>query len=171
MMLDLIKKMMSELSNEESIELFSISRKNLKNRGITRSYNDVGDIGEHRVFEFYKNSPSLPNLQAVKVGTKCVDAITENNNRYSIKATISKVTGVFNGLNNKDSELLQEQLFEYVIIVILDEYLSAKAIYELDWDSFLSLKKWNKSKKTWFLSVTKELKRKAKILYDVDTAV
>ena len=62
-------------------------------------------------------------------------------------------------------------MFEYVIIVLLRKDLSTEAIYELDWESFLSLKKWNSNKRTWYLSITKELKEKAKILYDAESDV
>ncbi|MBU8652402.1 MULTISPECIES: hypothetical protein [Bacillus] len=136
----------------------------MKNRKVIRTNNLVGEIGEYRAFELYNNSPSLPNLQAVNVGTKCVDAINMNNERYSIKATTNKGTGVFNGLNDVGSKLPQEKLFEYVIIVVLGQDISTtEAIYELDWESFLLLKKWHKGKRTWYLSITDELKRKAKI--------
>ncbi|MGG1264909.1 hypothetical protein [Brevibacillus laterosporus] len=96
--------------------------------------------------------------------------INANNERYSIKATTTKGTTVFNGLDDDYSEP-QEQLFEYVVIVVFNKNLSLEAIYELDWKNFLSLKKRSKSKKTWYLTVTKKLKRKAKTLYDIDSDI
>ena len=95
-----------------------------------------------------------------------IDAISDINKRYSIKATRTKTTGVFNGLNDPDSDMSQEQLFEYVIVVLFDEDVSLQAIYEVDWEAFMLLKKWNSSKRAYYLSVSNELKRKAKIIYE-----
>lgn len=159
------------LNTNEKIKLYGFLRKSLKDDGAIQTYNVVGDFGERKAIDFYNKSPLLPNLQAVEVGMKCVDAINANNERYSIKATTTKTTSVFNGLNDPGSELPQEKKFEYVIIVMLDEDMSLKAMYELNWEDFLSLKKWNKSKRTWYLSVTKELERKAKILYDAESDI
>lgn len=164
-MINLVKRIIGNLNTDDVIRVISIVIEELKKRKIIRTNNFVGEIGEYKAMEFYNNSSSLPNLKAVDVGTKCVDAINMNNERYSIKATTTKGTGVFNGLNDKGSKLLEEQLFEYAIIVLLRKDFSTEAIYELDWESFLSLKSWNSDKRTWYLNITNELKRKAKVLY------
>ncbi|MEJ9232221.1 hypothetical protein LAV79_22750 [Peribacillus butanolivorans] len=168
-MLDVIKEAIVMLDSDEKIELYGFLRKSLKDDGAIKTYNVVGDFGERKTLDFYSKSPLLPNLQAVGVGTKYVDAINANNERYSIKATTNKRTSVFNGLNDPDSELPQEKKFEYVIIVMLNEDMSLKAMYELNWEGFLLLKKWNTSKRTWYLTVTKELERKAKVLYQTES--
>ncbi|MFY0800923.1 hypothetical protein [Peribacillus frigoritolerans] len=147
-MMDVLKEAIGMLNSDEKIELYGFLRKSLKDDGTIQTYNVVGDFGERKTLNFYTNSPLLPNLQAVRVGTKYVDAINANNERYSIKATTTNTTSVFNGLNDPDSELLQEKKFEYVIIVMFNEDMSLKAIYELNWEGFLSLKKWHKSKRT-----------------------
>ncbi|MED1565331.1 hypothetical protein [Bacillus paramycoides] len=166
-----MKKIIEELSNDDVIRVYSIILKVLRDRKIIRTNNLVGEIGEYKAFEFYNKSPLLPNLKAVEVGTKYVDAINDNNERYSIKATTTGGTGVFNGLNDKGSDLPLEKLFEYVIIMAFNKNLSLEAIYELDWDTFLSLKKWHPSKRTWYLTITNDLKRKAKILYDDESDI
>lgn len=150
----------------EGLEEYSKLMKMFKKRGATRTNNFVGDMGETLAIEHYNANDSLPNLSMVDVGMKHIDAIDENNARYSIKATRTKMTGVFNGLNDPDSDMPQEQLFEYAIIILFDEDVSLQAIYQLDWHSFLSLKRWNTSKRTWYLTISNELKRKSKIIYE-----
>ncbi|MED4447221.1 hypothetical protein CON34_22115 [Bacillus thuringiensis] len=161
------------LSNDEVIEEYGKFQRafteELKKRGIIRTINLVGELGEYKAIDFYNKSPQLPNLKAVGVGTKMVDALDENGKRYSIKATRYAGTGVFNGLKDVDMDLLPEQVLDYVVIVKFTEYLSVEAIYELDWNTFVSLKKWNGGKRTWYLNITEELKRKAKILYNTDS--
>ena len=162
LMTNALKRMIENLNTtNDVIGVISIVLEELKKRKIIRTNNFVGEIGEYKAIQFYNNFPPLPNLQAVDVGTKCVDAINMNKERYSIKATTTKGTGVFNGLNDKGSNLPEKQLFEYVIIVVLRKDFSTEAIYELDWESFLSLKGWNSDKRTWFLNITKKLKRKS----------
>nr|WP_253957999.1 hypothetical protein [Metabacillus halosaccharovorans] len=151
------------------MEMYGDLLDEMKNRNMIRTSNLVGDWGERLAIKYYNENPTLPNLQAVQIGAKSIDAINLKNERYSIKAITTKTTGVFNGLNDEGSKLPQERLFEYVIIVLLNKNLSLKAIYELDWYNFLLLKKWNRDKRTWYLSITNELKRKAKILYDTES--
>ncbi|PES80079.1 hypothetical protein CN509_09770 [Bacillus cereus] len=150
----------------EGLEEYSKLMKMFKKRKATRTNNFIGDMGESIAIEHYNASPSLPNLRMVEIGMKHIDAISDTNERYSIKATRTKMTGVFNGLNDIDSDMPQEQLFEYAIIVLFDENVSLKAIYQLDWHSFLFLKRWNTSKRTWYLTISKELKRQSKIIYE-----
>ncbi|GAB6601472.1 hypothetical protein C2L96_25895 [Bacillus cereus] len=150
----------------QGLQAHSWIMKMFKKRGATRTRNFIGDMGEYVAIEHYNANDSLPNLHAVEVGAKNIDAISDINKRYSIKATRTKTTGVFNGLNDPDSDMSQEQLFEYVIVVLFDEDVSLQAIYEVDWEAFMLLKKWNSSKRAYYLSVSNELKRKAKIIYE-----
>ncbi|MGE6309399.1 DUF6998 domain-containing protein [Bacillus cereus] len=150
----------------ERLEHYSRLMKAFKDNGDTRTKNFVGDMGETIAINHYNNSSSLPNLHAVKVGEKNIDAISDTNERYSIKATRSKMTGVFNGLNDPDSDIPQEQLFEYVIVTVLNDDVTPQAIYQLNWEAFMSLKRWNSSKRTWYLTVSNELKRKSQIIYE-----
>ncbi|OQR54821.1 hypothetical protein [Bacillus sp. CDB3] len=150
----------------EGLEEYSKLMKMFKKRGAIRTNNFVGDMGETIAIEHYNQSSTLPNLHAVKVGEKNIDAINDNNERYSIKSSRTGMTGVFHGLNDPDSDVPQEQLFEYVIVTVLNDDVTPKAIYQLNWEAFISLKKWNSSKRTWYLSITKELKRKSQIIYE-----
>lgn len=110
----------------EGLEHYSRLMKRFKTLGAIRTNNFVGDIGETVAINHYNNTPSLPNLHAVKIGEKNIDAISDTNERYSIKATRSKMTGVFNGLNDLDSDIPQEQLFEYVIVTVLNDDVTHK---------------------------------------------
>ncbi|WP_045522765.1 hypothetical protein [Neobacillus niacini] len=137
----------------------------LKARDMIRTRNVIGELGEYFALKHYNETLSLSDLQIMDIGTQGIDAIDLKGNRYSIKTVTSATTGVFNGLNDPDSKLPQEQKFEYVIIVILDNDFTLQAIYELNWKAFLNHKKWNKSKRTWHLTISESLKRDAKLLY------
>ncbi|HFF3191728.1 TPA: hypothetical protein ACGCJB_005018 [Bacillus cereus] len=150
----------------DGLKEYSKLMKMFKKRKATRTNNFVGDMGETVAIEHYCNSPSLPNLRMVEIGMKHIDATSDTNERYSIKATRTKMTGVFNGLNDPDFNMPQPQLFEYVVIVLFEKDMILKAIYELNWEAFVSLKKWNTSKRAYYLTVTNVLKRKSKIIYE-----
>lgn len=152
----------------ECLGEYSKLMKMFKNRGATRTNNFVGDMGETVTIEHYNNADGLPNLRLVEIGAKNIDAISDTNERYSIKAMSGKGTGtgVFTGLNDPDSDMPQPQLFEYVVIVVFEKDMKLKAIYELNWEAFMSLKKWNTSKRAYYLNVSNVLKRKAKIIYE-----
>ena len=81
----------------------------------------IGELGEYLVLEYYDRNPKLPNLTVVPVGTKNINAISQNGERYSIKSTSRNVTGVIYGLEPQGSKIADKQLFEYVIVCKLDD--------------------------------------------------
>jgi hypothetical protein len=159
---------LEDLTTNELIELYSGILKELKQRNVIRTRNIVGEIGEYLAINHYCNHSDLPNLQAAPIGTQNVDAISRNGERYSIKSTSGKVTGVFWGLNPPDSPEKDDRKFEYVIICLFDNTYCLNAIYELPWDKFLKHKKWHKRMNAWNLSITKALKKDCKIIYETN---
>ncbi|MBI9071503.1 MAG: hypothetical protein JEY94_07880 [Melioribacteraceae bacterium] len=122
------------------IKLYSQIISKLKEKEIIRTKNIIGDLGEYLAIEHYNNTPGLPNLQAAPAGTQNIDAISRQGERYSIKSTSGKLTGVFYGLNDQDSKEIEKQKFEYVIIVILRDNFELHKIIEINWDNFLVIK-------------------------------
>ena len=156
---------LQHLNNKELIETYSNILKLLKKRGIIRSKNFIGDLGEYLVIEHYCNTPNLPKLQPAPSGTKNVDALSINGDRYSIKSTTGRVTGVFYGLNPPNSKDPEIQRFEYLIIAIFNEDYTLVRILELDWNMFLSFKKWHSRMNAWNITISKELINKAKTIF------
>ena len=156
---------LDKLNNSELLKEYSNILSLLKNRGIIRTKNLVGDLGEYYAIETYKNMPGVPNLQAAPAGTQNIDAISRNGERYSIKSTTGNLTGVFYGLNPPDSKKSEKQKFEYVIIVVLNDDYGLDGVYELTWKLFLHHKRWHKTMNAWNLSVTKKLVNDARIIY------
>lgn len=151
-MLDLIP-----FKDSEIISLYSDLIAELKSRGIIRTKNLLGDLGEYLAIEHYNNTPGLATLQAAPAGTQNIDAISRKGERYSIKSTSGNLTSVFYGLNDPNSDEIEIQKFEYVIIVLFDDNFKLKKILELPWNSFLQHKRWHKTMRGWNLSITKKL--------------
>lgn len=151
---------------KELINLYSMTIKELKRRNIIRTNNVVGDLGEYLAIEIYNNTPGLPKLSPAPVGTENIDAISRKGDRYSIKSTSGNSTGVFYGLENPDSEVDDQQKFEYVILCKFNDNYELKTILELDWNTFIRNKRWHSRMKAWNLTLTKKIYQESRIIYE-----
>lgn len=155
-----------ELNDSEVVRLYSETIKELKRRKIIRTNNVIGDLGEYQAISHYNNTPGLPNLSPAAVGTENIDAISRKGDRYSIKSTSGTSTGVFFGLEPEGSGVEDEKKFEYVIICKFDRNYELQMILEIDWNTFMTHKKWHKRMNAWYISINKQLKQNGKIIYE-----
>ena len=153
---------MEDLTTEEIIQLYPKILKELKKRGIIKTKNLIGEIGAYLAIKNYAKNPKLPNLKLIKTTTKKIDAISSNGDRYSIKTVSGKVTGVFHGLEQPNSKIHDEQMFEYVLIVIFDNDYHLDSILELDWKQFLEIKQWHSTMQAWNIPINSTLRNMAK---------
>lgn len=160
------KDSLDKLNNDELWEIFSLAIKTLKERGEIRTRNVTGESGEQLAIKTFNETNGLPKLQAAPESTRNIDTISIDGDRYSIKTIITpnKVTGVFWGLGTKDS-VNQKQKFEYVLIVVIDDSYQLKAIYQLDWITFLKHMKWHSRMKAYNLNLSKKLIEDSKVIY------
>ena len=163
-----VEKLLKNLSDEELPHAYRCRIKELKERGIIRSRNVIGDLGEYLVIKYYNNTPGLPNLSPALQGTQNVDALSRRGDRYSIKATTGKTTGVFYGLNDPKSKFPDEKKFEYVIVALFDENLVLHRINELSWNEFFKYKRWHSRIRAWNLSITQELLKNTKTIFKLE---
>lgn len=162
--MDLLK----DLSNEDLIKAYGGVIKELKSRNIIRTKNVVGDLGEFLAIEYYCKTKGLPKLQPAPPGTKNIDAISINGDRYSIKSTTGTTTSVFYGLNAPDSTEPEVQKFEFVIVVLFDENYVLKQINEVTWEQFLQYKKWHSRMTAWQMSVTNKLLENTRVIFKAE---
>lgn len=153
------------LSTSELIRTYSEIIEQLKKRGVIRTKNLLGDLGEYLAIEHFNTTSGMSNLQAAPPGTQNIDAISRNGDRYSIKSTTGNLTGVFYGLQPPSSEVADKQKFEYVLIVKFGDNYELEKIIQLDWELFLKHKRWHKTMTAWNVSITKILLNEADILY------
>jgi len=155
-----------KLSDGQIIECYSQITKELKKRGIVRTKNITGELGEYIAVDFYRKTATLPNLQFAPPSTENIDAISTKGERYSIKTiTNNGATGVFYGLPALGSNEKSIQKFEYVIIVKLTDDFELERILELTWDEFLKNKKWHSRMKAWNLSYSNKLVGSVRTIY------
>ncbi|WP_257008195.1 hypothetical protein [Bacillus sp. FJAT-45350] len=117
----------------------------------------LGDLGEYFAINYYSKTVGLPKLQFAPIGTQNIDAISVNGDRYSIKSTTGKTTGVFYGLEEPESKVHDKQKFEYVLVVVFNENFILEKIIELPWILFLKYRKWHSRVRAWNLTITQKL--------------
>jgi hypothetical protein len=150
---------LSRSSNEEILLLRASLDVEMKKRRIGFS---VGDIGERLVIDHFKVTPGLPNLQLAPRGTKNVDALSRNGDRYSIKTVChAKKTGTI----YPDSQTPDKQLFEYILIVRLSDTWSMVSIHQFDWNTFLKVRSWDKRMNAWYVSISGRSFANAKTIF------
>ena len=159
---------LEKLSTSELAKLISPESEvyiELKKRGILRTKNVVGELGEHYAIEFYNNNPKLPNLSFAPPGVQNVDALSRNGEIYSIKAVSSR-KGTTGSFWNPRSIEKNEQKFHYLLIVVLDNRYSLDNILELTWDDFFKFKKYNKRMNNYNISLTNKLFDEVRVIFD-----
>lgn len=133
----------------------------MKKRGLLRTGNVTGERGEQLAVSAYNSNPKKPNLQLAPQGTKNVDAISRDGDRYAVK-TIgdkSKTTGTF------QADDFSKQNFEYLIIVRLDDRYQAKEILEIPWAVVKKFKRYHTTMKAYNVSLTKDFIKECKVVF------
>ena len=149
-----------KLSTEEIIQLYPKILKELKKRGVIRTKNFIGDIGEFLAIEGYNKNTNVPNLERADAGTEGYDAISQDGTRYQIKAASGSSTGVFHGVDESAEE--GEQKFEYAVVVRFDDDYASASILEINWNQFLEIKRWHSVMRAWNIPVNNKLIQMAK---------
>jgi hypothetical protein len=140
------REFLQELENSGLIRLRAALDVEMKRRGIA---NTVGQVAEELAIEFFKRTPGRPTLTPAATGTKNVDALSQDGERYSIKCICG---GRKTGTIYPDRENRDRQLFEYLLVVKLDQRWSLEAIYEFDWKTFCEIRSWDSRMNAWYVS-------------------
>ena len=136
----------SALSDEELLKFRSDIDCEAKKRGISLN---VGELGERLAISLFKRRPDLPVLVPAPTGTKNVDALSRDGERYSIKTLQrAKKTGtVYPDPLDKD-----RQLFEFLIIVLLSDSYELSEVFLLDWQEFCVARSWDRRMSAWYVA-------------------
>jgi hypothetical protein len=145
------------ISDTELISLRTRVETEMRRRNIDFS---VGDIGEQLVIDYFNSTPGLPNLMRAPRGTKNVDALSRNGDRYSIK-TIWKAKKTGTVYPDQDSKT--KQLFEFIVIAQLDEEWRLRALSQFTWRQFCSIRSWDKRMNAWYISCSTKLLQKSMV--------
>lgn len=144
------------VSNTELILAYGHTLGALRKRGIIRTKNVVGDLGEsYAEFEFSERI-NLPSLKLVSTNEKDIDAIDADGKSYSIKSVTKTSAKRTNSIHLEQTHKENDKRFDYLLIVVLEDSMEMSDIYQFSWDQFWQLKSWSKTQKAWFLSLAKK---------------
>ena len=155
---------LTDMSEHDLVDLRAALEVEMRRRGLGFS---VGQIGELLVIEHFKNTPGLSKLLRSPPGTKNVDALSRNGERYSIKTVWNaKKTGTI----YPDDSDRDRQLFEFLLIAQLNDNLTLKTIYEFSWKQFVEIRSWDKRMNAWYISCSLKTLSCAKQILKQDAA-
>jgi len=147
------------LDDSELIALRVTVERELERRGIALT---VGEMGETLTIDFFKKTPGLPNLQKAPTGTKNVDALSREGDRYSIK-TIQrgkKTSTIYPDPNDPD-----KQLFEYILVSKLDEDMRLVWIRQFTWKEFVDCRGWDSRMNAWYVGCSAKTMKKGTLIH------
>lgn len=127
---------LTKLVDAELVQLRAGLDVEMRRRGIAFS---VGAVGERLVVDYFLRTPRLPNLQPAPTGTKNVDALSRDGDRYSIKTICN---GKKTGTVYPDAIDPDKRLFEYLLIARLSESWLLLSIHQFTWSQFLAVRAW-----------------------------
>jgi hypothetical protein len=133
----------------------------LRQKGYARSKNLTAERGENVALQVYNSTPGAAKLQLAPPGTKNVDAISRDGERYSIK-TISEGTASMGTFQADD---FTNKRFDYMILVILDEFFQPAQVLEATWSHVDRFKRMHKTMKAYNVPVTAKFKAGCRLIY------
>lgn len=150
---------LNEIGEEELLQLRAAVHRELRRRGLGVS---VGQVAEMLAISFYNRTSGLPNLTKAATGTANVDALSRRGQRYSIKGILNaRKTGTV----YPDSDDPERQLFEYLVVVKLNDKWTLEAVYEFDWANFVQIRKWDKRMNAWYVGISAKALAKAHLVF------
>ena len=158
-----------DLSNQSGMELIQLYGKllsEMRSRELIRTKNVTGDLGEYIVIDYYSKIKGLPKLQFAPPSTKNIDAISVNGERDSIKCTTTNTTGAFYGIEKDAKKDEVKPLFEYVVVIKLDENYQPILMMQMDWETFFKHKHWHSRVNAYNLIISRALIEDAVVLFD-----
>jgi hypothetical protein len=147
--MDVSKEQVALLLDRELLLLRAYIRAEMRERGLADS---VGATGEKIAMECFKAAKGRPILQLAPPGTKNVDALSREGDRYSIKTVCD---GSKTGTIYPDHIDTNKQLFEFLLIVRLDRDWKLVSIHQLSWPLFFELKSWDKRMNAWYIGCSR----------------
>jgi len=156
----------AEISDIEVISAFATLAAALRTRGLIRTRNVVGDLGENYAILAYERNPARMPINLHPINTTDVDAFDGQNRSYAIKSVSSFLrTSAFHFEPQFDEE---NPAFDFLVVVHVGPQLQPLQVLEFTWADFFRIKSWSNRQEAWFLSLTKARVAAATIVYPIN---
>lgn len=147
-----------DITDDEVVRAFATILTAMRARGIIRTKNVVGDLGERYAIQTYAQYGPRGALSLQPTNSTDVDAVDATCSRYAIKAVSpgSNRTSTFHfGENRAECDAV----FDYVVVVMLNDHFQLASVIEFSWVQFWQHKAWSKRQHAWFLPLTQKVLR------------
>lgn len=155
------------VTNEEVIIGFATLGAAMKKRGIIRTKNITGDLGERYAELIYRTHSNRRPITRLETNSSDIDAKDDRDVLYSIKAA-SPATTQTSAFHFGRDRRKEDKVFDLLIVVRVDELLQLKEIYEFSWDAFWDAKQWNTRSLVWFMPLSKKALRTGTKIFPVE---
>jgi len=144
----------SNLPDDELIYVYSGALKALRARKIIRTKNVVGELGERYAETIFSEISDLPSIKLSATNEKDIDAKDENGKGYNIKTVTESSAKRTSAMHFQKDHKKETKLFDWLLVVILNDSMELKNIYMFSWEAFWEIKSWSNTQKAWYLSLT-----------------
>lgn len=148
----MVPEQLGSLSVSELFALRSEVESELGRRGVSTK---VGELGEWFAINHFCRTPGLPSLVAAPRGAKNIDAISKDGDRYSIKTI--QMGGKTGTIYPSYVDGIEKVLFEYIVVVLLDENFSLLSMYRLSWERFVAVRSWDTRMSAYYLGKSRRV--------------
>jgi hypothetical protein len=152
-------------SIKQIVEIYSNLIKELKERGVLRSNNFLGDIGEYLAVELLNERFPELQLSLEPPVTRNYDAISITTNKtYSIKSMTVNQTSIIDRVNNNQNNNQLQKLFDNLVLVKFDRDYVLEQVYIASWDKFIDYRHWHATMNGWDLILTMRFKNDDEVI-------
>jgi hypothetical protein len=153
-----------EITDEEVIRAFATLMAAMRTRGIIRTKNVVGDLGERYAVHAYEAHGKKRPIALASTNSTDFDARDASGFRFNIKAVSHSSTRTSAFHLEKDREE-SEKAFDYLVVVRVNDLMQPVQVFEFTWEQFWRVKVWSERQKAWFLPLTKKVLNSAEVIF------
>lgn len=156
------------LTDEELVLMLSNLMQVLKVRGLIRTKNVVGDLGEYLAIGYYNTAENLPRLTVAAANTPHYDALDEQGRRYTIKAATGQRTSCFHLGPTLGTPEFGPARFDILVIIVLTDAYRVRRIKEYSWEDFLRVKEWSDTQNGWYVRLSGAALQQGRTVFEAE---
>jgi hypothetical protein len=141
------------LSDVELVKLYPTLLRELKNRGIIRTRNLVGELGKFIVKQTFEVNDETISLRAAPNSQKNYSFTDAAGLRYNLKTTSGSNTGVFHSVPLEETSIPS---FEKLLVLRFSKDYDAEVILMVDWRDFVKFRQIKRPEGKWYVQINPE---------------
>lgn len=129
-----LEQFLATCPETEALRVFAMVVGQLRQRGIFRTHNHMGDYNERLIEQFFAQQRDLPTLNLTAPATWGYDATVRSGERYNLKSTTTGRIEVPR-LKSNDPGKPKERLFDWFVVGCYDDDLELQRLVQVSWEA------------------------------------